>query len=173
MQMLAAPRASGRAHIGYTLIELVTTMVIIAILAAAALPRFVDISSSAHQASVAATAAQLQGAITLANIGCQVANFAAQDNLATFGDGDLDFNEYCYPTSTSGHNGNVNPTRCVELWNGLLSIAPSIGVSPNGATDYSARGQGTVCTYAYQRDADTARSIRYDSATGTVDVVNP
>src|SRR4051812_25869348 len=102
---LALPQArQPRANRAFTLIELLVTIVIVGILAVMAVPRVVDLTGDAHRASVAATAASLQSGIRLSNIGCRIADFAGQDDLGIFGSGDLDFNDACYPVSTSNHN---------------------------------------------------------------------
>jgi len=161
-----------RASRSFTLIELVATIVILAILGAFAFPRLADLRSDAHRASVEMTAAQLQSAITLANIACRLKNFAGLDNLPAYGSGDLDFNAACYPVSTSDQNVRVNPGRCAEVWTGLLSLAPSVAVG-GGIADYRAGGNNTTCTFTYQLDPSTTRTIEYDSATGEVTTVNP
>jgi MSHA pilin protein MshA len=59
---------------GFTLIELVMVIVIIGILAAVAIPKFVDLSSSAAQAAVNNMAGTISSASTTNFSGCQAAN---------------------------------------------------------------------------------------------------
>jgi MSHA pilin protein MshA len=161
-----------RASRSFTLMELLATIVILAVLGAFAFPRLVDLRTDAHRASVAMTAAQLRSAITLANIACRLKNFAGLDNLPDYGSGELDFNSACFPVSTSNQNVRVNPGRCAEVWTAVLSLAPSVAVG-GGTADYRAGGNNTTCTFTYQLDPGSARTIEYDSATGEVTTVNP
>ncbi len=158
---------------GFTLVELIAVVLILAILAANALPRFLSLEEEAHEAAVAAHAAAFESGIAMAHAGCQIAGFASRDNLPIFGAGDVDFNANCYPSSTNGNNGNYNGARCLQVWNGLLSPAPSISTPVAGTTDYRAQGAGAVCTYTYRNDTDTLRRFTFNAATGLVVLTNP
>jgi prepilin-type N-terminal cleavage/methylation domain-containing protein len=158
---------------GFTIVELACVLVILGILIAHAIPRFADIADDAHQAVVAQTAGALQTAVMQAFIGCVISDHAGKDNLPGFGDGTVDLNANCFPSSTNGNNGNVNGNRCVQVWNGVLAIAPSISTPANDTTEYRAQGSGTTCTYTYRND-DDVRRFTYSTATGDINIVaNP
>lgn len=158
---------------GFTLVELITVIAILGILSAVAVPRLVTLSDSAHRALVAGTAGAFSSAIHLALAACIADSHAGQDNLASFGTGIVDFNANCLPSSTNGNNGNVNANRCLQVWNGILSAAPSISTPANDTTDYRAQGSGTTCTYTYRKDT-VIRRFTYSTATGVVAITaNP
>lgn len=161
------------ANRGFTLIELVSTMLIVAALASFALPRLTDRARDAHRAAVSRTAVIFGSAIRMAYTACAIRNYAGRDNLPTFGSGIVDFNARCFPASTNGNNGNFNAARCVQVWNGILDAAPTISTPAVDSTDFRAQGSGATCTYSYRRDSVTRRFI-YNGNTGAVIVTaNP
>lgn len=65
---------------GFTLIELVMVIVILGVLAAVALPKFVDLKGDAQQAAMTGVAGAAASASAINYAGCSIATAAAQPN---------------------------------------------------------------------------------------------
>ena len=168
------PDLERKAQRGFTLVELVTVLILLGVLGAIAVPRFHDLGTEAHKAAVASTAGAFGSALNIANLACTVRGWAGKDNLPGYGDGTVDFNPACFPTDTTGNANSIgsNNARCTRVWNAVLALAPTITTATSGA-DYRARARNQVCTYSYLMDKSATRQFAYDSRNGHVVVTNP
>jgi prepilin-type N-terminal cleavage/methylation domain-containing protein len=171
---MATSGNAGQGGRGFTIIELVVVIVIIGILAATALPRFVNLADDAHSANVQAMSSSFQSGVNLVHAGWIAQGATANVNAVTVeGGGSIGVNDSGWPENATagGGDGTATAAECVALWSGLMNSAPSISATA-GAADWLASVQGTTtCRYTYN-DA-TGRYIDYDTATGAIAITVP
>lgn len=166
---------------GFTIVELVVVIVILGILAAVALPRFMDASERAHDSAVIATKGALAESVALFKAQWFVNGNSQGDpenDVNGFGDGAVDSNESGWPVRHDGDSTNTSTTtewvaasdtmvvaNCVTVWTGLLGAqGPSVeatSATPTAGIEYLASAADPTCTYVYQPDLNS------DSTDGT------
>ena len=161
---------------GFTLIELVVVILILSVLAATALPRFMDVNEKAHHAAVAGAAGGLGSAVSLVKAQW-VANgeTGVVDNLAGFGDDTIDVSVDGWPQSTNGDNTADSSGDCIQIWNGVMQNPPPVATDTSGDYQVSNRTAGSdfICRYTYQPSSTPARFIEFNTNSGAVTSVNP
>lgn len=158
---------------GFTIIELVVVIALLGILSAVALPRFVDITEDAHNASVKGTAGALAAAVALVKAKAIVKGASNNDSVTLDGGVSVIVNRYGYPRAR-------NNAECINIWQQLLQNgSPDLEVGNNPPTndgiEYAARriGQGR-CMYTYYKrtSSDGIRRIFYSQISGAVATAN-
>lgn len=178
---------ASRVLAGFTLIEMVILIVVLGIIAAAGIPRFIDISRQTLVATIDATGASLQNAVILvqANVTAK-GTVKPSNNAVGFGDGTVDINTAGFPTDTAStnpvNNDTINTTKCTNVWNGILQNPPTTTTS---AAVYSTAapqlyrvqiagaGLTLLCRYTYRKTPSPVRRIDYYVNTGRIIVTNP
>ena len=167
---------------GFSLIELITVIVLIGIVAAVALPRFSDITDSAELQSIESIAGAFRSGVEIVQTTFQSQGRSTRiQDLPNFGDNVIDTNDSGFPIGSDKGNANENIGRgnagCANLWRALLTNPPSVSHNNNNADFRSFRHTGNrICSYVYRAGGDSANrvnaqiQIEYDSRDGSVRV---
>jgi len=165
---------------GFTLIELVAVIVLLGILAAMALPRFINLSSDAYLAEFHATQGAFKAAVTTAHLKWLAAGSptgaSAQDFI-----GSIDFNHLGYPAGIDGGAQVTSPEDCLAIFQGLMIIdrvlqipigdGPGIKNLPSNV-DIAVTNNSDICYYTFVSESKSAgynaRQFRYLYLTGEV-----
>jgi len=98
-----------KSQTGFTLIELVMVIVILGVLAAVAIPKFIDMRSDANTAAVASVAGSLSAAAAT-NYAARTANVTKGVAIANCTDVPLALQSGALPTAGSGSGGTYSIT---------------------------------------------------------------
>lgn len=166
--------ARARNASGFTIIELVVVIVVLGILAATALPRFVDITGDAHSAAVEGVGSSIRSGVALTHASWIAKGASANVNAVQLEGGlDVGVTDAGWPQNTAAAGGDGTPTatECADLFTQILAGGPTVSTTA-GTNDYTASVSGTtVCRYTY--NAVPGRTIDYDVATGAVTITVP
>lgn len=186
MKTLAISKANRRNQKGFTIIELVVVILLLGILTATALPRFLDVTDAAHDAVVDGVIGGLNTGVGLFRAQW-VANGQPGNGNGVTGFGSvaaelLTNNSGGYPVGASGASTTIDEDGCQEIFIGLLQTgrptsvsnaqaSPTLASQVSTTADFSVHETGgTGCSFVYVAQGTGASYpvINYSGATGAV-----
>ena len=175
-----------RSQQGFTLIELVIVILLLGLLAVTALPRFLDVTDQAQEASLQGVAGGISSGVAIAKAQWVAdGNSSGTAGVAVVLDGQTVYaNENGWPAKTAAATdagfASQTAAECLEVWNFILQNPPlaTTGAVTNQSYVLSvidgggAAGDSCRASLVINGTADANKYFDYNLETGTV-IISP
>lgn len=171
-----------RKQAGFTIIELVVVIILLGILAATALPRFIDVTDDAHTAAFEGVHGGFQTGVSMYHAQWVADGQPLKDTqISEFGN--LRTNDVGYPYGTADNSAGTSEITtdadCGTVFQNVLQGgAPSLSVVAAAAnvvgvaTDFAVHENSADCLFYYTAKSSVSGAsiptLAYDSTNGTV-----
>lgn len=156
---------------GFTLIELIVVILILGILGATALPKFVNVENEAHIGSHQGVAGAWQAAVMLTHAKWLAAGKPGAGGIEIDTGVNVEMNSAGWPINISGTT-TIDATGCATLWGLLLqNNAPTVVSAATGGDYSTSATSGTNCAFNYTKTTTSGDlDINYETSTGVITV---
>ncbi|NQY42526.1 MAG: prepilin-type N-terminal cleavage/methylation domain-containing protein [Legionellales bacterium] len=161
---------------GFTLIELITVIIIAGIISAVAIPKFFDFSGSAASAKVKSVANTFASGVSLVHSSWISEGGSSSVASITSETGQIiGVTDEGWPENvqSAGGDGDFTTAECVDLFSGLIKNAPSVAASPDVSKEFTASVSEDYLNCTYTLNSSVGRSFNYNLSNGAVTVVVP
>lgn len=150
---------------GFTLIELVIVVIILGLLGAAAVPRFMNATDDAKDSAVEGVAGGFASAVGMVRAEWELAGKPAGNTPITYDNVSMDVTDTGFPASLAGNEANLaamEATDCQQVFANLFQSAPTsllVGADYNGERYIVDKAGASVCQYVLAQNIAQGTTI--------------
>jgi MSHA pilin protein MshB len=150
---------------GFTLIELVIVVIILGLLGAAAVPRFLDATDDARDSSVEGVAGGFASAVGLVRAEWELAGRPSGNTNISYDGVSMDVTDKGYPASLGGNEpdaATMDASDCEQVFASIMQSAPTTareGQTYNGERYLVDKSTNGLCQYVLAQELNVGDTI--------------